>query len=49
MMKVLTLDDFNKLTPKIFSVETSLACDLNCPECAIGGDLVTRKKGYLEI
>jgi len=33
--------------PRIFSVETSLACDLRCPECAIGGGNITRPRGFM--
>ncbi|MGE3550307.1 MAG: methyltransferase domain-containing protein [Geobacter sp.] len=33
--------------PKIFSLETSLACDLKCPECALGGGLINREKGFM--
>lgn len=32
------------LRPRIFSVETVLACDLRCPECAIGGDRIDSRK-----
>lgn len=33
--------------PTIFMVETVLGCNLHCPECAIGGDLISRPKGVL--
>jgi len=33
--------------PHIFAIETTLACDLRCPECAIGGDMVQRTKGLM--
>ena len=33
--------------PRNFAIETVLGCNLRCPDCAIGGDIVTRKKGYL--
>ena len=33
--------------PKTFSVETVLGCNLKCPECAIGGGIVKRKKGMM--
>lgn len=33
--------------PSIFSVETMLGCNLKCPECAIGGGMITRSKGYM--
>lgn len=35
------------MKPAIFALETSLACDLKCPECAIGGGMIDRKKGFL--
>jgi len=31
----------------IFAVETTLGCNLSCPECAVGGELTTRKKGVM--
>lgn len=33
--------------PEVFSLETTLACNLRCPECAIGGGMIERKKGFL--
>ncbi|MDD2733782.1 MAG: SPASM domain-containing protein [Desulfuromonadaceae bacterium] len=33
--------------PKIFAIESTLACDLRCPECAIGGGMVKRAKGLM--
>lgn len=30
--------------PEIFTIETTLACDLRCPECAIGGGMIRRDK-----
>ncbi len=39
--------DFNSLIPKTFTVETSVACELKCPECALGSGLMTRKKGVM--
>lgn len=33
--------------PRIFTIETTLACDLRCPECAIGGGLIVRAKGFM--
>ena len=39
--------EFEQLVPKIFAVETVLGCDLHCPECAIGGGIITRKKGMM--
>jgi MoaA/NifB/PqqE/SkfB family radical SAM enzyme/ubiquinone/menaquinone biosynthesis C-methylase UbiE len=38
---------FEQLVPKTFIVETVLGCDLKCPECALGGDMISRKKGLL--
>lgn len=34
-------------SPRIFAIETTLACDLRCPECAIGGGMVERAKGLM--
>jgi radical SAM protein with 4Fe4S-binding SPASM domain len=34
-------------TPEIFAIETILGCNLKCPECAIGGNYVSRKKGWM--
>ena len=34
-------------SPHIFAIETTLACDLRCPECAIGGGMVQRTKGLM--
>jgi MoaA/NifB/PqqE/SkfB family radical SAM enzyme/SAM-dependent methyltransferase len=42
-------EDFDLMLPRIFTVETSLACELKCPECERGTDLVTRKKGVLSL
>jgi len=33
--------------PSIFTIETVLGCNLSCPECAVGGDFVKRKKGWM--
>ncbi|MCK5138491.1 MAG: radical SAM protein [Thermodesulfovibrionia bacterium] len=35
------------MRPEIFVVETVLGCDLKCPECAVGGNFITRKKGHM--
>jgi len=40
--------EFTQLTPSIFTVETVLGCDLRCPECAVGGNFISRKKGWLK-
>lgn len=40
-------EEFIRLVPETFAVETVLGCDLKCPECAVGGDFVTRKKGWM--
>lgn len=37
-----------KFRPEIFMVETTLVCDLKCPECAMGADLITREKGFMD-
>jgi len=39
--------EFEKLKPKTFMVETVLGCNLECPECAIGADIIQRKKGAM--
>lgn len=36
-----------KAIPAIFSIETSLNCNLKCPECAIGNNLITREHNYM--
>ena len=36
-------------TPSVFYVETVLACNLACPECAIGVDVITRNKKILKL
>ena len=36
------------MVPRIFSIETVLGCNLRCPECAIGGGKVSRKRGCLD-
>jgi MoaA/NifB/PqqE/SkfB family radical SAM enzyme/predicted SAM-dependent methyltransferase len=42
--EVMAVKGVNQDAPKIFAIETTLACNLRCPECAIGGDMVRRKK-----
>ncbi len=39
---------FENYFPTTFIVETTLACNLKCPECAIGDGSVSRKKGFLK-
>lgn len=34
--------------PTVFTIETVLGCNLKCPECAIGGGLIKRKKGVMK-
>jgi len=34
---------FNQFRPQIFMIEATLSCNLRCPECAMGGKLITRK------
>ncbi len=41
------LIEFESWKPRTFTIETALACNLKCPECAIGSDIISRKKGYL--
>jgi MoaA/NifB/PqqE/SkfB family radical SAM enzyme len=38
-----TLQRFNEFRPQIFMIESTLSCNLRCPECAMGGRLITRK------
>lgn len=33
--------------PSIFSVEINVSCNLRCPECALGGNLIKRKRESL--
>ena len=33
--------------PATFTIETSLACNLKCPECALGGGMIQRPKGFM--
>jgi len=40
--------EFSQMFPNTFAIETILGCDLKCPECAIGGDFVTRRKGWMK-
>ncbi len=41
-------EDFEKMIPKTFQVETVAGCNLKCPECAVGADIIThRKKGFM--
>ena len=41
--------EFQLLQPRVFMIETSLACDLRCPECAIGGKLIDRRPGFMDL
>ena len=34
-------------SPKVFAIETTLVCDLKCPECANGGGMIERAKGFM--
>ena len=38
----------NCFVPQVFTIETNLTCNLRCPECAIGGNLVNRAKGFMK-
>lgn len=35
------------IPPHLFLIETSLLCELKCPECALGGGIINRKKGVM--
>lgn len=39
-----TYKEFEQCTPSTFFIETVLACNLQCPECAIGGEITSRTK-----
>ena len=39
---------FPENMPSTFMLETVLACNLDCPDCAIGGGLIGRPKGILK-
>ncbi|GEM_PF-1190375 len=43
------LTEFDLLLPKIFTIETVLACSLKCPECAIGGDIIERQHTVMKL
>ncbi len=49
MKEVHHLPDPADLKPTLFAVETVLGCDLKCPECAVGGGFVRRKKGVMSL
>jgi MoaA/NifB/PqqE/SkfB family radical SAM enzyme len=40
--------EFDRFVPRIFQVETVLGCNLSCLECAVGADLITRRKGCMD-
>jgi MoaA/NifB/PqqE/SkfB family radical SAM enzyme/predicted SAM-dependent methyltransferase len=42
--KVMAVEGMNQVAPKIFAIETALACNLRCPECALGGGMIKRPK-----
>lgn len=46
--KTISEEEFRTLTPKTFTIETALACNLKCPECAIGGDMIGRTKNLMK-
>jgi len=39
--------EFEQHRPSTFMLESVLACNLHCPECAIGGGMTTRKRKIL--
>ncbi len=41
------IEKFNNCRPEVFSLETTLACNLKCPECALGGGMIDRSKGFM--
>lgn len=43
----MTIEEFDCLLPKTFTIETVLACNLRCPECAIGSGIIQRRKDCL--
>jgi len=45
--KYLYPKEFEQLIPSVFTVETVIGCNLKCPECATGGDIIKRKKGWM--
>jgi MoaA/NifB/PqqE/SkfB family radical SAM enzyme/predicted O-methyltransferase YrrM/tetratricopeptide (TPR) repeat protein len=47
MDKYRTTKGFEQFVPENFVVETVLGCNLKCPECAVGGGIVTRKRGAM--
>ena len=40
-------ETFASLRPTTFTIETALACNLRCPECAIGGEMIGRAKNLM--
>ncbi len=43
----LTPEAFDVMLPETFTIETALACNLKCPECAIGADVIARTKNLM--
>lgn len=37
----------NDFAPSTFMIETVLGCNLQCPDCALGGGLINRSKGIM--
>lgn len=37
------------MLPTTFAIEIALTCNLNCPECAIGSDIIKRPKGVMKL
>jgi MoaA/NifB/PqqE/SkfB family radical SAM enzyme len=46
-MPVIARQEFDRCMPSTFAIETSLVCNLKCPECALGGNMIDREKGLL--
>lgn len=38
---------FRTQLPSIFSIEINVTCNLKCPDCALGGNFITREKSCL--
>lgn len=44
-MTAISSDADAALLPRIFQIETILGCNLKCPDCAVGGGIIPRRKG----
>ncbi len=41
-------DDFDRFLPSVFTVETTVGCNLQCLECPVGCGKLVRKKGAMD-